>query len=143
MSAPDFSVVIPTYNRMDTLPEVLDALDAQEDAPAFEVIVVDDGSTDGTWGFLESRLGKRHPDESSSRPAFTPVRQENAGPARARHWGGGGRGGAGRGDVGVPGRAVRGASAGRVQFAAGVHPRTAGERRARPRPQLGCGAGSR
>ena len=38
----EFSVVIPTYNRMDTLPEVLSALEAQSDAPPFEVVVVDD-----------------------------------------------------------------------------------------------------
>ena len=74
----DFSVVIPTYNRMDTLPEVLDALDAQEGAPDFEVLVVDDGSTDGTWDFLESR---------PSKVPTIKLRQENAGPARARNWG--------------------------------------------------------
>ena len=75
---PDFSVVIPTYNRMDTLPEVLDALDAQEGAPDFEVLVVDDGSTDDTWDFLENR---------PSKVPTIKLRQENAGPARARNWG--------------------------------------------------------
>lgn len=75
---PDYSVVIPTYNRMDTLPEVLDALDAQEGAPDFELIVVDDGSDDGTWSFLEGRR---------SHVPTTKLRQENAGPARARNWG--------------------------------------------------------
>lgn len=72
-----YSVVVPTYRRLDTLPEVLDALDAQEDAPPFEVIVVDDGSGDGTWEFLSSR---------ESRRPLLPLRQENAGPARARQW---------------------------------------------------------
>ena len=42
-----FSVVLPTYNRMDILPEVLDALEKQHNAPPFEVIIVNDGSTDG------------------------------------------------------------------------------------------------
>lgn len=74
----DFSVVIPTYNRMDTLPEVLDALEAQEGAPDFEIIVVDDGSTDGTAEFLERRPF-RLPAEFLS--------QENAGPALARNRG--------------------------------------------------------
>jgi len=41
-----FSVVIPTYNRLDMLLRVLDALEKQADAPEFEVIVIDDGSTD-------------------------------------------------------------------------------------------------
>ncbi|GLW52022.1 glycosyltransferase [Kitasatospora phosalacinea] len=46
---PTVSVVIPTYNRADLLGHTLDAL-AGQDLPAeqFEVLVVDDGSTDGT-----------------------------------------------------------------------------------------------
>jgi glycosyltransferase involved in cell wall biosynthesis len=40
------SIVIPTYNRLDMLIRVLDALDAQVEAPEFEVIVIDDGSSD-------------------------------------------------------------------------------------------------
>ena len=36
-STPLFSVVIPTYNRLPVLREVLEALDAQEGAPPFEV----------------------------------------------------------------------------------------------------------
>ena len=43
-----FSVVIPTWNRLGMLLRVLDALDAQVDAPPFEVIVINDGSTDST-----------------------------------------------------------------------------------------------
>jgi glycosyltransferase involved in cell wall biosynthesis len=38
-----FSVVIPTYNRLDMLLRVLDALERQAGAPEFEVIVIDDG----------------------------------------------------------------------------------------------------
>ena len=41
------SVVIPTYNRLATLRQTLNALAAQTQR-AVEVIVVDDGSTDGT-----------------------------------------------------------------------------------------------
>lgn len=43
------SVIIPTYNRIELLREVLDSL-AQQTYPSdrFEVIIVDDGSTDGT-----------------------------------------------------------------------------------------------
>jgi glycosyltransferase involved in cell wall biosynthesis len=43
-----FSVVIPTYNRMEMLMRVLKALEDQRDAPDFEVIVINDGSTDPT-----------------------------------------------------------------------------------------------
>jgi glycosyltransferase involved in cell wall biosynthesis len=75
---PELSVVIPTFNRMDVLPEVLAALDGQEGAPAFEVIVVDDGSGPETGAFLASHRS-RHP--------FTALRQENQGPAAARNRG--------------------------------------------------------
>jgi glycosyltransferase involved in cell wall biosynthesis len=50
------SVVIPTYNSVDLLAVALDALAAQTlPADRFEVIVVDDGSTDGTWDYLTER----------------------------------------------------------------------------------------
>ena len=46
---PKVSVIIPTYNRKDFLRETLNSL-AQQTYPSdhFEVIIVDDGSTDGT-----------------------------------------------------------------------------------------------
>lgn len=44
---PRISVVIPTYNRAHYLPQALDSVLAQTCGP-LEVIVVDDGSTDGT-----------------------------------------------------------------------------------------------
>lgn len=72
---PLFSVVIPTYNRLDMLVRVLDALDAQTDAPPFEVIVVNDGSTDDTDRAMSSRKG------------ITFRTQPNSGPGRARNHG--------------------------------------------------------
>ena len=53
------SVVIPTYNRLPILQTCLRALEAQRlEAPVtgFEVVLVDDGSTDGTPG-VARRLG--------------------------------------------------------------------------------------
>lgn len=45
----DLSVVVPTYNHADVLVECLRALESQTLAPdAYEIIVVDDGSTDQT-----------------------------------------------------------------------------------------------
>jgi glycosyltransferase involved in cell wall biosynthesis len=49
------SVVIPAYNAERTIGKVIEALQAQEPPPA-EIIVVDDGSTDGTAA-LAGRLG--------------------------------------------------------------------------------------
>jgi glycosyltransferase involved in cell wall biosynthesis len=70
-----FSVVIPTYNRLDMLLRVLDALDAQIDAPPFETIVINDGSTDDTERTVSQRKG------------ITFRTQTNAGPGRARNHG--------------------------------------------------------
>ena len=74
----EVSVVIPTFNRLEVLAEVLHALEFQQGAPAFEVVVVDDGSSDGTSGWLRSRTFN------------LPLRvlsQENRGPAAARNTG--------------------------------------------------------
>ena len=51
--APSVSVVIVTYNRADSLAEVLALLRAQDRAPA-EVVVVNGPSTDGTAALLAS-----------------------------------------------------------------------------------------
>ncbi len=47
MKMPKVSVIIPTYNRLPMLKEAVDSVLAQ-DVEDFELIVVDDGSTDGT-----------------------------------------------------------------------------------------------
>ena len=48
------SVVIPTYNRKHTLPRALDSVLAQSYQP-FEIIVIDDGSSDGTFDLIKSK----------------------------------------------------------------------------------------
>jgi GT2 family glycosyltransferase len=68
------SVVIPVYNCSHTLAGCLDAL-SRQDHPDYEVIVVDDGSTDGTVKICES-----YPD-------VRVIRVENGGPSRARNIG--------------------------------------------------------
>jgi glycosyltransferase involved in cell wall biosynthesis len=70
-----FSVVIPTYNRLNMLVRVLDALDRQADAPPFETIVINDGSTDDTDRVMSQRKG------------ITFRTQPNGGPGRARNHG--------------------------------------------------------
>ncbi|MEL7058520.1 MAG: glycosyltransferase [Acidobacteriota bacterium] len=81
--AVEVSVVVPTFERLDVLPEVLDALDAQAGAPSFEIVVVDDGSGDGTAEMLADRLAGR----AAALPSLRVLRQENAGPASARNRG--------------------------------------------------------
>lgn len=52
---PEVSIVVPARNGMATLPDLLDAIDAQDDPAAREVVVVDSGSTDGTRAHVEAR----------------------------------------------------------------------------------------
>ncbi len=75
-----FSVVIPTYNRLDCLRDVLMALESQTLLP-IEVIVVDDGSERDTAEFLDAWAGGVG---NFTRRA---CRQENRGPATARNRG--------------------------------------------------------
>lgn len=71
-----FSVVIPTHNRRDLLRRCLGAV-LNQDYPDYEVIVVDDGSTDGTGEMVQREF-----------PQVRYIRQEsNRGPAAARNRG--------------------------------------------------------
>jgi rhamnosyltransferase len=54
---PVVSIVMVTRNGAATLPEVLDAVEAQDVAFPFEIIAVDSGSTDGSRELLEGRAG--------------------------------------------------------------------------------------
>lgn len=72
---PHVSVVIPTYNRRPLVVQAIESVLRQE-YPQLEIIVVDDGSTDGTETAIRS-FGNQ----------VRYVRQENGGPARARNTG--------------------------------------------------------
>jgi GT2 family glycosyltransferase/glycosyltransferase involved in cell wall biosynthesis len=73
------SVIVPTHNRRELLLECLDALARQSVLPSeFEVIVIDDGSTDGTEAAVRGRRFS-YPLEYH--------RQTNQGPAAARNLG--------------------------------------------------------
>lgn len=69
------SVIVPTYNRQATLRQTLAALATQVDAD-YEVIVVDDGSMDGTSEIVAHAF-----------PTVRLIRQPNRGPAAARNHG--------------------------------------------------------
>jgi glycosyltransferase involved in cell wall biosynthesis len=53
MSSPHISVVVPAFNAAATLPECLESL-LRQTCRDFEVLVVDDGSADGTAGIAEA-----------------------------------------------------------------------------------------
>lgn len=57
MNAINVSVLVPTFNRENYLAECLDSLLAQS-VPPLEIIVIDDGSEDGTAAVV-ARYGER------------------------------------------------------------------------------------
>ena len=54
------SVIVPTYNRANPLHATLETLLGQEDVADYEVIVVDNGSTDPTKDVVTAYMGKEH-----------------------------------------------------------------------------------
>lgn len=79
-----FSVVIPTYNRLPILEKCLRAMERQQyDAAGpiqgYEIVVVDDGSTDGTVAWLQ--------EHAAEFPHVRLFEQNHLGPAAARNLG--------------------------------------------------------
>ena len=73
----NISVVLPTYNRLNQLKLVLAGLEKQTyPLDEFEVVVVSDGSTDGTHEYLETM---QTPLQLRS------IQQQNGGVATARN----------------------------------------------------------
>lgn len=72
---PSISVIIPTFNRRDMLPRAIDSVLGQTRPPE-EVIVVDDGSTDGTADLIRTTY-----------PGVRVIEQRNAGVSAARNRG--------------------------------------------------------
>lgn len=76
------SVVIPTYNRRPILEKCLMALERQQACPEidrYEVVVVDDGSTDGTPDWLRGAAERF--------PHVRLIEQSHGGPAEGRNRG--------------------------------------------------------
>lgn len=75
---PEIAVLLAAHDRMDVLPDCLAAFAGQELDGSLELIVIDDGSTDGTAAWLS----EYRPDVS-----FVFLSQPNAGAAAARNSG--------------------------------------------------------
>ena len=73
---PNVSVIIPTYNRCVYVQEAIDSI-LEQTYTDYEIIVIDDGSTDGTQEALRERYGD----------SIRYVWQENQGEAAARNHG--------------------------------------------------------
>ncbi|WP_288815823.1 glycosyltransferase family 2 protein [uncultured Alistipes sp.] len=54
MNSPDISVVVPLYNEEQSLPELTAWIDrvARDHGLSYEIIFVDDGSSDGSWDVI-------------------------------------------------------------------------------------------
>lgn len=79
-----FSVVVPTYNRKPILEKCLSALERQQLAKdskvtGYEIVLVDDGSTDGTLEWLQ--------ENAAEFPHVRSLTQDHQGPAAARNLG--------------------------------------------------------
>ena len=86
MEKPTFSIIIPTYNRVALLARALNSLYGQTyDKNLFEIIVVDDGSTDQTQQAMHDLWETRSRPQD---PVFIVHRlQENKGRINARNIG--------------------------------------------------------
>jgi GT2 family glycosyltransferase len=82
--APLVSVIIPTHNRLHYLPEAVESVFAQCYAN-WELIIVDDGSSDGTTDYLQALAGRDHRVSGIFHPhCANPARLRNIGVAGAR-----------------------------------------------------------
>ena len=59
----DISIIIPAYNERESLPELVEWIErvTSEGGWSHEIIIVDDGSTDGSWKTIKELAG-RHPE---------------------------------------------------------------------------------
>lgn len=82
---PTVTVVVPAYNEARVIGRTIDSLLAQE-YPGLEILVIDDGSTDGTADAARA-AGQRERDGHGERGRVRVVRQNNGGKAVALNHG--------------------------------------------------------
>lgn len=80
MEYPTISVIIPTYNAIDTIQRCIESV-LEQTVSISEIIVINDGSTDNTESFLQSYKMNNKLDNLNI------ITQPNGGPAKARNRG--------------------------------------------------------
>ena len=73
----DLSIIIPVYNREDFLPYCLDSIEENKTQYCYEIIAIDDGSTDNSIKILE--------DYSKKYKNIKVIKEPNQGAASARN----------------------------------------------------------
>jgi glycosyltransferase involved in cell wall biosynthesis len=94
MNSPgNLSVIVPAFNRAGVIGQTLRSL-LYQTLPADEIIVVDDGSSDGTENAARAAFHRWESEKVKGKrwdggkvPDFKVIRQENAGPGAARNRG--------------------------------------------------------
>jgi glycosyltransferase involved in cell wall biosynthesis len=83
MSTPFFSIIIPTYNRSHTLSRSIDSVLGQT-YKNFELIIIDNGSTDGTQQWLLDNYNDDRINYHYKKGSGSPARPRNRGIALSK-----------------------------------------------------------
>ena len=96
-SKPKVGVVVPTYNRKSMVETTIDSLLHQDAQFDYKIVVVDDGSIDGTFEHLAEKYGSEidsiedqisgHVDHRDENKKMILIRQKNKRAAGARNTG--------------------------------------------------------
>jgi glycosyltransferase involved in cell wall biosynthesis len=81
-----FSAIIPLYNKETEVARAIRSVLAQT-LPPTEIVIVDDGSTDGSAAVVENIIAERDTDEGAKTPPIRLIRQPNTGETAARNRG--------------------------------------------------------
>ncbi|MCM4152131.1 glycosyl transferase family 2 [Arenibacter sp. N53] len=73
-----FSFIVPVYNRPNEIHELLESLSIQDYGKSFEVVIVEDGSTESSESIVE---------EFKDKLSITYLKKDNSGPGDSRNYG--------------------------------------------------------